>query len=50
MPSVQAKRKSVMPAKAGIQCGGAAEGRRRKTWIPAFAGKTEGEVDFQSTL
>src|SRR3989337_1730247 len=26
------------------------EGQRYKTWIPAFAGKTEREVDFQSTL
>ena len=31
---LQAKRSSVMPAEAGIQCGG---GGRRKTWIPASA-------------
>ena len=58
---LEAKRKSVMPANAGIQCGGV----RAKTqnldsrFSPrlirpkpygGFAGKTEGEVDFQSTL
>jgi len=37
-----------MPAKAGIQCGGREQ--RRKTWIPACAGKTEREVGFQPTL
>ena len=56
---LQAKRKSVMPAKAGIQCGGVG-GEVTKPGFPlqpeadpsfgGFAGKTEGEVDFQSTL
>ena len=45
---LQAKRKSVMPAKA--ESSAVAEGRRHKTWIPAFAGKTEGDVEFQSTM
>ena len=56
---LQAKRRSVMPAPdqsrgqapAGIEVirrrGGS---RPALVWIPAFAGKTDGAVDFQSTL
>ena len=48
IPRLQAKRKSVMPAQAGIQRGGG--GANTQTWIPAFAGMTEGQVDLKSLL
>jgi hypothetical protein len=48
IPHLQAKKKSVMPAQAASSV--AAEGQTYKTWIPAFAGKTERKVNFQSTL
>jgi hypothetical protein len=51
IPLLQARRKPVMPAQAGIQC----KKRRSKdlnskAWIPACAGKTEREVDFYLTV
>ena len=60
IPRLQAKRKSVMPAKAGIQCGGGGAKTQnldsrfslrliRPKPCGGFAGKTEWEVDFQST-
>jgi len=50
---LQARRKSVIPLENGIQVKGMDPGFHRgddKAWIPAFAGKTEGAVDFESTL
>jgi len=52
---LQARRKSVIPLENGIQVKGMGmdPGFHRgddKAWIPAFAGKTEGAVDFESTL
>ena len=57
---LQAKRRSVMPAHAGIQCGGGGAKTQnldsrfslrliRPKPRGGFAGKTEWEVDFQST-
>ena len=43
---LQANRKSVMPAKAGIQC----EGAKTQNLDSRLAGMTEGDVDFQSIL
>jgi hypothetical protein len=55
IPRLQAKRRSVIPLKNGIQVKGMGmdPGFHRgddKAWIPAFAGKTDGAVDFQSIL
>jgi hypothetical protein len=47
---VQAKRKSVMPAKAGRESSVVVEGQWRKTWIPACAGKTDNKSHFESTF
>jgi len=45
---LQAKRKFVMPAQAGIHPLLVLQGQER-TWIPACAGMTKGRVDFRST-
>jgi hypothetical protein len=51
IPLLQAHRNPVMPAEAGIQCGRwRAKDSKPQAWIPACAGKTEGEVDFYSTV
>ena len=63
IPRLQAKRRSVIPLKSlsrttirdGIYLKGMGwtPGFHRgdnKAWIPAFAGKTDGAVDFQSIL
>jgi len=45
---VDAEKDKLRRASCARKCGG--NWRSRKTWIPAFAGKTEGGVDFLSTL